>query len=216
MLEDLTDQESQSLTDFFVTTQGSLQPFLFLDPTANLLLWSEDLTNSAWAKPGITFDSAIADPFGGTGALRAHNQTAASATISQQSQIPGEIQTCFSAYLRTDSPATVALSFSVDTQSQSLAAAVTSIWQRFYVSGTLSSVTDTLSYAIDIPVGAAVEIFGPQVDAQVTPSLYVGTTGWSGVCASARFDGTQIDRIATGPNRNTCVMFIRCNLPDGE
>ena len=67
-----------------------------------------------------------------------------------------------------------------------------------------------------VPAGAALEIFGPQVDAQVNPSAYVVSTGLSNVIPNARFDMKQIDVTATGPNRSTCVVSIRSNLPTGE
>jgi hypothetical protein len=215
-LQDLADQEAISFTNFFAATQGQLQPFLFLDPTANLLVWSQDFTQSAWVSPGITFDSAVADPFGGTGAVRAHNQTTATLSVLQQTQIPASIQTCFSLYMRSDTPLQTALAQSVDSQSQTVSAGVTTVWQRFYVSGVFTGVTDSLRYVIQVPAGTSIELFGPQVDAQVTPSRYIATAGSSGVYPNARFDADHIDRIATGPNRNTCVMFIRCNLPGGE
>jgi hypothetical protein len=216
MLQDLSDQEAKSFTDFFAATQGNLLPFLFVDPTANLLVWTGDFSQSAWQTAGLTFDLALSDPLGGTGAVRAHNQSAAVLSVAQGSQIPGSVQTCFSVYLRTDAPATVTLTLSAGNSSQSAPFTVTTTWQRFYVSRIFPGLTGLLQFAVTIPANTSVELFGPQVDAQVTPSCYVATTGQSGVYASARFDGAQIDRIATGPNRNTCVVFIRCNLPAGE
>jgi len=216
MLQDLSDAEAKSISDFYAATQGNLQPFLFPDPTANLLVWSKDFSQSAWQTAGLTFDRTVADPLGGTCAARAHNQSTAALNVSQATQIPGSVQTCFSVYLRADTPVTLTLTQFAGSLSQSAPAAVTTTWQRFYVSGNFSGASDCLQYTITIPAGTAVELFGPQVDAQVTPSCYVATTGQSSVYASARFDGTQVDRIATGPNRNTCVVFIRCNLPTGE
>lgn len=216
MLQDLTDQEAAAYTSFFTTTQGSLHPFLFLDPTANLLLWSEDFTQSAWTAPGLTLDPAIADPFGGAAAQRAHNQAEAPLTIAQQSQMPGSVQTCFSVYLRADAPLSITLTISANNQSQSMTADVTTVWQRFYVTAVFPGATNTLNYGITVPTGASVELYGPQVDAQVTPSSYVATSGSSGVYSNARFDATDTERIATGPNRNTCVMYIRCNVPGGD
>ena len=216
VLHDLSDQEAKSLTDFFAATQGSLQSFLFLDPTTNLLVWSEDFSQNAWETAGVTFERTVADPFGGSNAARADNRSAATLNVAQQSQIPGSVQTCFSVYLRANAPVTVTLTQSAGNGSRSMAATVPTTWQRFYVSGMFPGVTASLRFAITIPAGTSVELFGPQVDAQVTPSRYVASTGWSGVCTSARFDGAQMDRIAAGPNRNTCVAFIRCNLPGGE
>lgn len=216
VLQDLTDLEATALSNFFAATQANLQPFLFLDPTANLLLWSNDFTQNAWTKAGVTFDPTIEDPFGGSSATRANNQTAAGLSIAQQSQIPGSVQTCFSIYMKADAPITITLMVSAGSQSQSVEASVTTNWQRFYISGALAGATGTLQFAINLPAGVSVALFGPQVDAQVTPSRYVATSGWCGVCTNARFDGNQLDRVATGPNRNSCVTFVRCNLPGGE
>jgi hypothetical protein len=100
VLQDLSDLEAKSVTDFFVAAQGNLQPFLFLDPTSNLLLWSQDFSQSAWETVGLTFDSGVSDPFGGSCASRFYNRTAATLSVAQVSQIPGSLQTCFSVYLR--------------------------------------------------------------------------------------------------------------------
>ena len=215
-LRDLSDQEAKSFTDFFAATLGNLLPFLFLDPTGNLLLWSGDFSKSAWQTAGVAFDLALADPMGGNCAVRAHNQSASPLSVAQQCQVPASVQTCFSVYLRADTESTVTLTFCAGSRSQSVSAAVTTNWQRFSVSGMFAGVTDLLQFAITLPAGVSVDLFGPQVDAQVTPSRYVQTNGRSGVYTNARFDCTQIDRIATGPNRNTCVVFVRNNLPAGE
>ncbi len=214
---DLSDQEAAALRSFFAATQGNLQPFLFLDPAVNLLLWSEDFSQSAWETAGLTFDTAVADPLGTARASRAHNNSAANLTIAQQTQIPGASQLCFTVYLRSDAPVAVALTRSAGSHFQTVnAAACAGIWQRFCLSGSFSSVTDSSRFAISVPAGATVELFGPQIDAQVTPSQYVTSAGRTGVYSMARFDMTQMDVVATGPNRNACVVSVRCNLPTGE
>jgi hypothetical protein len=216
-LRDLSDQEANALTAFFAATQGNLLPFLYLDPTANLLLWSEDFTQSVWAGGGVSFDSAVADPLGSFRASRAQNNTAESQTIAQSTLIPGLAQVCFSVYLRSATPATATLVRTAGEQSQHAAVTVTGAWQRFYLSGDFPAATDPSSFAITIPTGTALEVFGPQLDAQVTPSTYVLSAGTPGnVYTTARFDMKQIDVTATGPNRNSCVVVIRCNLPVGD
>jgi hypothetical protein len=211
--QDLSDAEANALRSFFASTQGSLQPFLFLDPGSNLLAWSEDFSQSAWQAPGITFDGSITDPLGTTRAARAHNPLPSSLPIAQQTRIPGLVQTCFSVYLRSPSPATCTLTRSAGTHSQNSSIAVTSTWQRFSIGGAFPTVTDPASFSITVPCGAALEIFGPQVDAQVNPSQYVVSSAQSGVYANSRFDMKQIDMIATGPNRNACEVMVRSNLP---
>ena len=47
---ELSDQEWQDIEDLFTEVEGRLQSFLFLEPGANLLSWSEQLSNPAWNK----------------------------------------------------------------------------------------------------------------------------------------------------------------------
>jgi hypothetical protein len=215
--QDLSNQEIGLLTSFFVATQGELSPFLFLDPTANLLFWSEDFSQAAWVTAGLTFDTAVADPLGTSRAVRAHNSTATDLTISQLTQIPGACQVCFSVYLRADTPTAATLTRTAVSNTQTLSLAVTDNWQRFYLAGVFPSSSDPSQFAITVPAGTALESFGPQLDAQVTPSTYIISSGQhNNVYANARFDMKQIDATSTGPNRNACVVYVRCNLPGGE
>ena len=46
----LSDTELAALQQFFTAMEGSLNSFTFLDPAANLLAWSEDLTNAVWRR----------------------------------------------------------------------------------------------------------------------------------------------------------------------
>ena len=215
VFRDLSDDEANSFTEFFAATEGAVQSFCFLDPTANLLMWSQDLTQSVWTAPGVKFDAAVSDPFGGSAAQRAHNQTGTSLNIAQQTQIPGSVQTCFSVYIRADQATTATLTISSGTHSASITAPVSPAWQRFHLSDVFSGSTANLQYAIASPAGTALDIFGPQVDAQCSPSCYVATSGCSGVHPEARFDAPGIDRVATGPNRNICTIAVRCNLRGG-
>src|SRR5208282_3848469 len=45
----LTDGERASIEGLFGASEGQLNTFVFLDPTANLLQWSEDWTQAVWA-----------------------------------------------------------------------------------------------------------------------------------------------------------------------
>jgi hypothetical protein len=213
---DLSDQEASSLNTFFMSTQGNLLPFLFMDPAANLLTWSEDFSQSSWQTTGLSFDTAIADALGGKRAVRAHNDSVGSASIAQQTQIPGLAQTCFSVYLRSTVPATATLDRTCGTQSQTLVVAVTPVWQRFCLSGQFSAITDLSRFSVTMPATSAVELFGPQLDAQTNSSPYTLSTGRSGVFISARFDMKQMDVRSTGPNRNDCVVYVRANLSAGD
>ena len=213
---DLTDREAGSLSDFFSATQGNLQPFLFLDPTANLLQSSSDFTRNPWLSDGIRFDSAAADPFGGAGAFRANNNSSTDLSVAQDTRIPGAAQVCFSVYLRGNSSVVSSLTRTAGSQSATTPVNITTKWQRVYLSDCLPNVNDLSRFAIVIPSGTAIEMFAPQVDAQISPSTYVASSNSCGVFTNARFDMKQLTIIATGPNRNACAVSVRCNLPAGD
>src|SRR5437870_5540578 len=48
--QELIDDEITGLRDFFVRMEGSLGTFTFLDPTDNLLAWSEEFDEAPWQK----------------------------------------------------------------------------------------------------------------------------------------------------------------------
>src|SRR5579871_3724383 len=211
----ITDQEAGALRSFYESTLGNLVGFLFFDPTANLIRWSEDFSQPSWQANGIAFDSGVTDPFGTTCASRARNAASIDQTIIQSTQMPGSVQACFSVYLRAAGPIEVPLARLAGNEALRVTAAVTSAWQRFYLSGTLPSNDSNSAFAITAPAGCSLEIFGPQLDVQVSPSAYTKSYGQSGVFSNARFDMSKLDITATGHNRNDCVVKIRCNRPAG-
>src|SRR4051794_32779101 len=73
--EDLSDAEAIALRSFFDAAEGTLQSFTFLDPTGNLLAFSEQLDDNVWQRdPLLSTSSGIADPKGGTAAWQLRNQ----------------------------------------------------------------------------------------------------------------------------------------------
>ena len=68
---DLSDQEWQDIENLFTQVEGRLRSFLFLEPGANLLSWSEALSETVWNKStGFSMLEGQADPLGGAGAVR--------------------------------------------------------------------------------------------------------------------------------------------------
>jgi hypothetical protein len=102
---------------------------------------------------------------------------------------------------------------SAGTNSSDALAGVAGGWQRFSSSSIFNAVTDASQFAIVIPAGTSLDIFGPQVDAQKNPSPYVTSAGLvNNVYTGALFDMAHLDITTTGPNRNSCVISIRCHL----
>src|SRR5262245_7366115 len=51
--EALSDRESDALTSLFNSVEGRLGDFTFLDPTDNLLCWSEKLDEPVWERNSL-------------------------------------------------------------------------------------------------------------------------------------------------------------------
>src|SRR5579883_142731 len=96
----LSDAEAAALQQFFLSMEGSLNVFTFLDPTANLLAWSDQLTNDVWtADPFAGLAGGVADPLGGNNGWTLSNSGAAPQGIYQTLNAPGGYTYCLSVYL---------------------------------------------------------------------------------------------------------------------
>ena len=174
-LTQLSDQEWQGIRDLHQQVEGRLRTFLFLEPGGNLLSWSEVLGDPVWVlDPGITVSDGQPDPFGGTEAVRLTN-SGAQGSLTQVLNVPASFRYVGSAWART-SASGVAVQVS-DTVSQTVAATVdsSSQWKRYSVGYNLTSALDFVSFKVVVPAGSAVDVFGPQLEAQAAPSKYQKT-----------------------------------------
>lgn len=214
--EDLSIPEAESLESFFLSTQANLQPFVFLDPTTNLLSWSEDYTQAVWGGTAFSFQSGIDDPTGAFHGTRARSTTSHDQSLIQTTAIPGCALTCFSVYLRAAEPTSLQLIRTAGALIQTTTIVATTTWQRYSLTGSFPLSSDPSSYGVVVSAGVSIDIFGAQVDAQSTAAEYVQTTQATGVHTNARFEMPQLEMIATGPNRNACVVTVRANVPTGD
>src|ERR1700716_4021903 len=104
-LQTLTDGERDTLTQFHGSVEGRLGDFTFLDPTDNLLCWSEKLDEAVWERNLlVTITAGIADPNGGTNASRISNTGAGALAIQQVVNGSGGFQYAFSLQARSNQP----------------------------------------------------------------------------------------------------------------
>jgi hypothetical protein len=209
MGRDLTDAEWQAIEDLFVQVEGRLQSFLFLEPGASLLSWSEKFDEPQWqTDSGISVNGSQPDPFGGTRAGRVTSAGAPGA-LFQTLDIPASFRYAGSVWARTT--ATGAKLRVDDGAAQAVEAAVHSDnqWKRYSVSYNLVSAAETVRFRVVVPTGAAVDIYGPQLEAQPAPSIYKKTFKQAGVYPNARFDQDMLadhmtdDGLHQGPIRIT-------------
>jgi|SRR5579885_1504640 len=205
----LSELERQTLQAFFDTTRGALNSFTMLDPSDNLLAYSEDFTQACWAPEALLrVNAGSTDPFGGTGAFTLTNTAQAAQAISQQINGPGSYGYCLSLYLRSGAPQTVSLTQCCNGSTLGREVSTTGAWQRASLSGAVGS-GDGVSFGVEVPSGGQVQIFGAQVEAQPAAGTYKRTTTTGGVYQNCRFDQDELQMTATAPGAYRCTLRIR-------
>ena len=200
----LSDSEILSLQQFFLATEGSLNVFTFIDPTANLLSWSEQLTNTAWnADPFLSVSSGIADPIGGTSAWTVTNSGAAPQGIIQTLSAPGAYVYCFSTYVRADAPANITLLCGTAT----IACTLQSNWTRMSVTGSGDPAAQSIVFGIKLQPGTSAEIYGLQAESQPAASVYK-TSEIGGVYENASFRDDVFSFTTTDLNHHSTTVNI--------
>lgn len=200
----LSDEELAALQAFHALAEGSLNDFTFVDPAANLLAWSGDLSNAAWGKdPLVTVSGGITDAFGGTGAWRAVNSGSGQQCITQTLNVPGGYLYSFSVYARAGQETHLILNAGGHSGTYSVGTG----WTRLQLSRPGDASADSVTFAIGLAAGASLELFGPQVEAQGSPSAYqASTTG--GVYEHARLGGDALQSTSTDMNRHSATVTI--------
>lgn len=183
----MTDAELEDLAAFFELAEGRLNTFTFLDPSANLLFWSEYPAANVWTKGPMLRFSSTNDPLGTSRAVTITNTGGADQALEQVIAAPGWFQYCFSFHARSSVRADVRVFRSSGGQVQVESALVENTWTRVMVSGNFDVTDETVSFGIRLTPGQSVDVFGLQVEAQPNPSPYRRSTSRSGVYPNARF-----------------------------
>jgi hypothetical protein len=205
----LSDAERDALITLFNNVEGQLGSFTFLDPGDNLLLWSEDLTQTAWVGNALlTITSGVADPNGGTAASRVSNGGEGAIAIQQTINAPGGLRYAFSLQARTGSSGQISLAMSTASASDSQTYNIGPNWTPLLLSAALGGSDEAITFGVQIPASGSVEVFGLQVEAQAGASGYKMTTERAGVYPAARFLDDAFSITADGPSQHSCRIRI--------
>ena len=194
--EGLLEEEANVLESFFRLTEGRYREFLFPDPLANLLAWSE-----AWDKPEweynslVSMQTGVADPQGGTRAATITNGSQGQSGIQQVLESSGTYLYCFSAWLN-GTQGTKAKFCIGDT---GMTFVTRGGWER-YEWAAVPGADDLVRFAIELDPGAVLGLYGPQVEAQPSASAYKRSAGAGGCHREARFDQDRLILTADGPD----------------
>jgi hypothetical protein len=185
----------------FEACRGPLRGFTFLDPTDNLLTYSADLTQLPWITPaGVTIESGLPDPLGGTGAFTVTNEGFATQQITQTLMAPVGYQYCFSVYAASATTGTCSLTRNSANAQQTNICPVGPSWSRISSSGALADTGAGLSVAISLAAGQSISLFGPQLEPQFSPSRFRPTYSSAGLYLNAHWAASELIFIADAPN----------------
>jgi hypothetical protein len=200
----LADAEADALREFFVAAEGTLNGFSFLDPAGNLVAWSDKLEESVWERaPLLSLAGGVTDPVGGTAGWRLTNTGAGAQSVAQTLGGPGKYVYCLSAYARSEALTPVTMLAGENRAVRKIGPG----WSRISFTATGDAEASSISFGLELPAGASVEVFGIQVEAQTAASGYKATTR-GGIYANARLGDDILSITAMGENRHSCTLNI--------
>jgi hypothetical protein len=202
--QDLTDAEAGSLSSLFTSSQGSFGAFTFIDPMANLLGWSEDLSQPVWQAGLLQHASGVGDPMGTSRASSITNPSPGTQTLTQTLSLPGSYVACFSVYLRSDTPGSVTL----QRDGTHVTAAIGPVWHRFFVNGAGASGAVEASFSISVAAAQTIDLWGLQVEVQPYPSPYRQTSAPLGIYEETYFDNDELSITSTSPGLSSCEIRL--------
>lgn len=205
---DLTTADQSAIDNHFVSCKGALLPFIFIDPTDNMISASSNLTIGTWeADPNLLVTAGAIDPLGGTRAFILVNSGQTDQKLSQQIPAPAKFQYCFSIFASAPSPTGISL-VQAAASSQSRQFTVGSAWTRLVNSSRLADDQMTFTISIVVPAGQTVTVFGPQLEPQPSPSPYRATALNGGIYANAHFLGDSITFESDAPGLFSAFISI--------
>ena len=205
---ELVDAEIASLLEFFVGAEGTLGTFTFLDPTDNLLAWSEKFDEAAWQKDALLgVSGGVEDRMGSTLAFHVTNPTGAPLRLRQTLNVPGGYYYSLSVWARSNAPGEITLVRG----SESGRRAVGTGWNRLVFAANSESTETSVAFGIQLAPGTSIDLYGAQVEAQIGASPYKKTTSAGGVYPATRFRDNAVAVSMLGPCRHSCTIHLRTN-----
>ncbi len=190
----MTAAEWAPVESLFAAVAGRWGSFTFLDPVGNLLAQSENFGVSPWVTL-LSLTPGVADPFGTSRATHVVNTGIVAQSIAQTLSVPSTYQYCLSVWAR-GSAVTLVIGSATKTF------AVGSQWTRVSMTGSGAT------FGVALEPGAAADLFGMQVDAQIAPSDYKRTGARGGVYEKARFADDRLTVTAQGTDVYDAVIRI--------
>jgi hypothetical protein len=204
VVQELTDAEAGTLNNFFAASQGEFGSFLFIDPMANLLAWSEELARPDWQPGLLQITAGATDPSGSQRASVIHNPSAGQQSLQQTLGVPGDYVACFSAWIRSTTAGAVLLA----RDSRSVACEIGPGWKRFFVGGAGTSSALQSTFSLSLAAGQSIDIWGLQAEAQPYASQYKQSAAALGIYEETWFAADKLKVTSTGVGRSSCEIVL--------
>ena len=205
----LTADDIKALQSHFRFCQGPLQTFTFLDPTGNLLSFSDKLSASVWLQANqIQVQAGFSDTLKTQNAVRLTNTGQSTSDLYQALSLPANYSYCFSAYVRSDLFGTLALFRRTQTVVATESFTFGSSWRRIYLTGSLLDQGSNLQVGLTLQPGQQVEICGMQLEPQLAPSEYRSTDERCGIYSEARYGMNELLIRADGYNLYSTELLV--------
>jgi hypothetical protein len=201
---ELTNIEAGKINDLFAASSGAFGSFTFVDPMANLLGWSGDLSRPDWATGLLRCTKGANDPVGTQTAWSVTNGSPGDQCMRQNLGISGDYVGCFSVYVWSDPSGSITLQRDQNT----MTGTISPIWKRLFLSGAGSIGAQQSEFSIVLAPGQTISIWGIQVEAQPYPSQYKPTTTASGIYEETYFGMDELKIISTGPGLSSCDVTL--------
>jgi hypothetical protein len=182
----LTAAEAQRLQQFHRDMRGSYHSFRFCDPLRNLLAWSEDPTQAPWAKTNAL--AVTLGPVPEAGACRTAQILNLSGTEGLVQQVVGcspNFAYSMSVTAKSTSRSTMGMLIGAQRRTVTLV----DQWQEYEFSAVPGGTLDQVVFAIEIPMGGAVELRGVHAEFGACSPEYRRSEGRQGLFTKARFKG---------------------------
>ena len=188
----LSDVERSALESLFVACEGRLTPFLFADPSGNLLLWSEKLDQAVWSRsPYLQVQAGVANPQGKLVASRLTNAAQVAQSISQDLVDVSSCDVQFSVWVRSSSPVAVSISLTGAGMTVTATGVARSAWSQIGCSGHAGT-SGTPGCSLSLPAGAVVDVYAFQANLGVNPTPYRATRERGAMYAKTFFSQDQL------------------------
>jgi len=195
----LSGAERDQVVDLWCSCKGARDAFVYVDPTANLLLHSEDLSTGLWMKdPDIQVDELV---------VRNDGQT--TGRIGQSIPGPAWFQYCFSFLVRSQTTTNLNVYRVAGSVVDRLGVTAGASWNRVLMNSHTASAAEAIQFGIELAPGARVELAELQVEAQIGESTYKPTTTRRGIHPTARFAADELSVVEEGVDWSSMTVRIR-------